>query len=229
MDGHEEYFNFIYNEASVTIRKAGADTYVFGAVFGMGAGTGSFRGEPVICGRETLEKAISLAKDVINGSVIAQMEFGPFCEEWQYAMRYPYAALQYSSGGETFFLHGDTEEDLAKITVTSPAFIPVMTLIHKLAVLFRDEQEAARQKTPVPETNRERSLQKVLCPFCGKPIRRKSNFCAMCGKSLLDIKEFAPSDEKVDPNETLWTCRTCGGFVSWTDVFCRHCGATLHD
>ncbi len=223
MEPNEEGFGFSYAGTVFAIRGLGADRYLFIAQICPEAKSWLERRESVECTGETLAKAVALAKQCVQEILKAPVEYDRVPQD-SHVPPYPCVELLYSLNGEVFSLHGDGEDDLAKVTVTSPAFPAVMTLLHKLAVLFREAQdEAERQKEP--ET--EKLHFKVLCPFCGKPIRPRPNFCSACGKSLADFDEFTLSEEMIDPNETLWFCKHCGSFASWTDTYCRICGERL--
>ena len=75
----------------------------------------------------------------------------------------------------------------------------------------------------------DRKLYKVLCPLCAKPIRPNSNYCSQCGEELSSQKYFVLTMIEVDLDETVRTCRFCSNDMSFSDSYCRSCGAGLHE
>ena len=208
------YFAFSYEGTTLSIRKDQEGQYIFTASISCDPYNMSSAGNySVVCARDTLEKAVELIKQKNFDKLKDQIEFDPFWQEWRMGLDYPYLQLGYSLDGESLSLQGDTEEDWAKVTVYSPVFPVVMTLLHELAVLFNK----ARHEAPVPNVlkhDHEKLLYKVQCPFCEKMIDPKLNYCSMCGKSLIGVNSFIASEEEVDLDETIHLCKYCRNDVS---------------
>lgn len=225
----DDHFKFSYEGTDFTIHKDHAGQYIFRASISRDARKLAETGESFVCSKETLVKAVSLAKEMHFERLEDQIQFDPFWQEWRIGLEYPYFDLSYSLGGETYSLRNRDEtlkDHYANITVFSPAFPRVMTLLHELAVLFRNTQ---REAFPIMNAAQdgETTRYKVLCPFCGRAIRPNSNYCSACGKPLVGIRRFTPSEEEVDLDETIHLCKYCRNDVSWNDDFCRSCGKRL--
>ena len=229
MDCHDEdYFSLSYEGTNISIHKEIERKYVFSASFSLDASKMSKSGKPIECTRETLEKAVALTKQKNFECIKDQISFDPCWQEWRIGLEYPYFQLEYSLSGETYSLRTDDELSFANISVYSPAFPAVMTLIHELAVLYQSAQRVASSKKTEP-LEKDKPLYKVICPFCKKSTRHNSIYCSVCGKPLLDVHDYIFTEEEVDLDETIHLCRFCGNDVSWEDYFCRNCGKRLRE
>ena len=222
----EDSFYFSYEGTRISIQKDQEDQYIFHASISLDASKMSQKGESILCTRETLEKAVALIKQKNFDGLKEQIAFDPCWQEWRAGLPYPYFGLSYSFDGETYNLRTDYDDYWANVSVYSPAFPAVMTLLHELAVLFETTKQKSLSARTAVQTGMT-SLYKVLCPHCEKAIRPRSNYCSECGKPLIGISELILSEETIDLDETIHLCRHCGKDVSWHDVYCRWCGGKL--
>ena len=95
--------------------------------------------------------------------------------------------------------------------------------------LYRVLDQRCKGPSFVSDWDPDRKLYKVLCPLCAKPIRPNSNYCSECGKELTSHKYFVLTMLEIDLDETVRLCRYCGNDISFSDSYCRSCGALTHE
>ena len=66
------------------------------------------------------------------------------------------------------------------------------------------------------------------CTNCGKQLEDDAKFCSVCGKAV-NIDESTEMKKKVEYNEKIFRCPSCGKMLSVFEVKCPACGYEIRD
>ena len=82
-------------------------------------------------------------------------------------------------------------------------------------------QEGTKPISLVSKPEAEKTVVKVICPFCGEKIDEDAKFCPHCGSNLTEVKKEAVENQE---EKTTKHCLKCGRELSKEAKFCAKCG-----